>query len=140
MNNRERSMHIHRPHYHSISFILIAAISAIGNSADFAAKVIRIVDGDSVHVLHDNQDITIRLEGIDCPELGQPFGRNVKQSANDLAFGKTVTVQPTGTDKYGRTLANVILPDGRNLSQELVRQGYAWWYRKYSDRRGTEAT
>lgn len=43
-----------------------------------------------------------------------------------------MTIQPTGIDKYGRTLANVILPDGRNLSQELVRQGYAWWFRKYS--------
>jgi len=43
-----------------------------------------------------------------------------------------MTVQSTGTDKYGRTLANIILPDGRSLSQELVRQGCAWWFKKYS--------
>ena len=43
-----------------------------------------------------------------------------------------MTIQPTGTDKYGRALAHVLLPDGRSLNQELVRQGYAWWFRKYS--------
>ena len=91
-----------------LSLVLAAFFCATVGRADFPAKVIRIVDGDSLHVLHNNQDITIRLEGIDCPELGQPFGRNAKQAASDLAFNKTITVQPTGTDKYGRTLANVI--------------------------------
>ena len=37
-----------------------------------------------------------------------------------------------GTDRYGRTLANVLLPDGTSLNQELVRRGHAWWLRKYS--------
>jgi endonuclease YncB( thermonuclease family) len=38
----------------------------------------------------------------------------------------------TGRDRYGRTVADVILPDGRNLNHELVKAGYAWWYRKYA--------
>ena len=90
------------------------------------------MSGDSFVVLHDNEQIEIRLEGIDCPELHQAFGQKAKQATSDLVAGKTVTVQPTGTDQYNRTLANVILPDGRNLNQELVRHGYAWWFRKYS--------
>ena len=36
------------------------------------------------------------------------------------------------TDRYGRTVAKVVLPDGRSLNQELVRQGLAWWYRQYA--------
>jgi endonuclease YncB( thermonuclease family) len=49
-----------------------------------------------------------------------------------LAFGKEVTVVVRDTDRYGRTVAVVILPDGRNLNHELVKRGYAWWYRKYA--------
>ena len=126
-------MRIRRQSCRVLSLVLATSLCAIGNGADFPAKIIRIVDGDSLHALHNDEDITIRLNGIDCPELGQPFGRKAKQAASDLAFGKMVTFQSTGTDKYGCTLANVILPDGRSLNQELVRQGYAWWYRKYSD-------
>lgn len=37
-----------------------------------------------------------------------------------------------GIDKYRRTIADVILPDGTVLNQELVKVGLAWWYEKYS--------
>jgi endonuclease YncB( thermonuclease family) len=37
-----------------------------------------------------------------------------------------------GHDKYTRTIGVVILPDGTNLKQELVKQGWCWWYRKYA--------
>ena len=36
-------------------------------------------------------------------------------------------------DKYGRTLAEVTLPDGKSFNQEIVRSGYAWWFRRYSN-------
>ncbi len=48
--------------------------------------------------------------------------QNAKQAASDLTFGKDVTVQTHGRDKYKRTLAEVLLPDGMNLNQELVKQ------------------
>ncbi|UVT20301.1 MAG: thermonuclease family protein [Nitrospira sp.] len=48
-----------------------------------------------------------------------------------MSFGQTVTVQRTGKDRYGRTLARVILRDGKNLNHELVKEG-CWWYRKYA--------
>ena len=47
-------------------------------------------------------------------------------------FGKDVTLQTHGYDKYKRTLADVILPDGTNVNHELVKQGWYWWYRKYA--------
>jgi len=49
-----------------------------------------------------------------------------------MVFGKNVTVHVTDTDRYGRTVADVILPDGRVLNRELVAAGLAWWYRRYS--------
>jgi hypothetical protein len=38
-------------------------------------------------------------------------------------------------DRYGRTIEEIMLGDGRNLNRELVRAGFAWWYRKYSTSR-----
>jgi micrococcal nuclease len=37
-----------------------------------------------------------------------------------------------GTDRYGRLIADVILPDGKILNEELLKAGLAWWFRKYS--------
>ena len=105
----------------TLMFSVFVLMPAAAQAEHFPAKVTRIVDGDSLRVVRDGQELDIRLEGIDCPESGQAFGNRAKQAAGTLALGKTVTIQPTGTDKYGRTLANVMLPDGRDLSQELVR-------------------
>lgn len=61
---------------------------------------------------------------LSAPEKGQAFGTRAKQAASDLAFGKDVTLRTHGKDKYGRTLADVLLPDGMNLNQKLVKQGW----------------
>ena len=80
----------------------------------------------------DKTQVKIRLAGIDAPETGQDYGSRAKQAASELAFGKDVTIRPTDTDRYGRTVAEVILPDGKSLNRELVGQGLAWWYSKYA--------
>jgi endonuclease YncB( thermonuclease family) len=49
-----------------------------------------------------------------------------------LAFGKQVTIQSHGLDKYKQTIVDVILPDGTNVNQKLVKDGWCWWYRKYA--------
>ena len=43
-----------------------------------------------------------------------------------------MTLQTHGHDKYGRTIGDLLLPDGKNLNQERVKQGWCWWYRKYA--------
>ncbi len=45
---------------------------------------------------------------------------------------QTVTVQAGDLDRYGRTVGEVLLPDGQVLNHELLRVGFAWWYRKYA--------
>jgi micrococcal nuclease len=49
-----------------------------------------------------------------------------------LVYGKEVTLQTHGKDKYGRTLADVLLPDGINVNHSLVKDGWCWWYRMYA--------
>ena len=89
-------------------------------------------DGDTIEVLHNQHPERIRLSGIDCPEKGQVYGKRAKHAASELVYGKEVTLQTHGRDKYKRTIGDVILPDGMNLNQELVKQGWCWWYRKYA--------
>jgi endonuclease YncB( thermonuclease family) len=95
------------------------------------SKVVAIFDGDTLEVLHNHHPERVRLSGIDCPEKGQAYGSNAKHAASDLAFVKEVTAQIHDHDKYKGNLGEVLLPDGMNLNQELVRDGWCWRYRKY---------
>jgi endonuclease YncB( thermonuclease family) len=101
--------------------------------ADLSGRVVRVRDGDSIVVLAGGAQVEVRLDGIDCPELHQAFGKRAKQRTGELASGRDVRVEAKGRDRYGRELAEVFLPDGRSLNRELVSEGYAWWYRKYSN-------
>ena len=100
----------------------------------FTAKVIRIIDGDTMEVLFDNTPIKIRLAHIDCPEKRgkQPFGNNAKLALSDLCFGQMVTVQGENYDRYKRLIAVIINKDKKNVNQELVKQGMAWHFKRYS--------
>jgi endonuclease YncB( thermonuclease family) len=86
--------------------------------------VVSVLDGDTLEVLNGHHAERIRLSGIDCPEKGQAFGKQAKHAASSLVFGKQATLQTHGLDKYGRTLAHVLLPDGMSLNQECVKQGW----------------
>jgi len=100
--------------------------------ADFTGPVVSVLDGDTIEVLHNTYPERIRLSGIDCPEKGQAFGNRAKQAASALVFGRDVILQTHGQDKYRRTLGDVFLLDGTKVNQELVKQGWCWWCRKYA--------
>ena len=74
----------------------------------------------------------VRLHGVDTPEKAQAFGTQAQKLTGDLAFQQVVTVIIRDTDRYGRVVGEVLLPDGRSLNQELVKAGMAWWYRQYA--------
>ncbi len=101
-------------------------------AAEFQGKVVGVMDGDTLEVLRDGRAARIRLFGIDCPEKRQPFGAAAKTFASVAAFGKVVKATVKDTDQYGRLVAEVELPDGKILNQELVRAGLAWWYKRYA--------
>ena len=116
-----------------LALILVVAVGdATSIADDYSGKVVGVSDGDTIRVLRDRTPVRIRLSGIDCPETGQDFGSRAKSVTSELAFGKVVRVHPRDTDRYGRSVADVVLPDRRILNHELVRRGLAWWSRKYA--------
>lgn len=99
---------------------------------NFSGNVVGISDGDTISVMHGGRPEKIRLNGIDAPEKGQAFGNRARQFVSSIAYGKEVKVEVKSRDRYGRTVADVILPDGSNLNREIVKAGFAWWFRKYA--------
>ena len=96
-------------------------------------EVIAIKDGDTFVILIEGKEQVIRFAHIDCPEKKQPFGMKAKQFVSELCFGKFVTlIHKNEFDRNKRLIAEVILQDGTNLNQELIRNGLAWHYKAYS--------
>jgi endonuclease YncB( thermonuclease family) len=98
----------------------------------FIGKVVGVSHGDTISVMREGKAVKVRLHGIDCPEKKQPYGTRAKRFTSEMAFGMEVEVRVQTTDKYGRIVGEVLLPDGISLNKQLVSMGLAWWYRKYA--------
>ncbi len=97
-------------------------------------KVVQILDGDTVDVLDQGKKIRIRLDSIDCPEGGQPWGSNAKSALIGLIGGRYVHLEVYGFDIYNRTLATVYVktgPEFVNVNERMVLNGHAWVMLKY---------
>lgn len=91
-----------------MKLLITLLLSILLSTSIFTARVIRVIDGDTIVVLTDEKEqIKIRLEAIDCPESGQDFGTRAKQATSELCFNKSVRIEKFGIDQYGRTLAFV---------------------------------
>lgn len=96
-------------------------------------KVVAITDGDTFKLLtKDSTLCRIRIANIDCPEKKQPYSKRAKQFTSDAIFGKRVEVAVIDKDRYGRLIGLVTYDKKMNLNHELVKNGLAWHYVKYS--------
>jgi micrococcal nuclease len=104
---------------------------------EYKATVIRVIDGDTVDVdidlgfsIHTHQ--RVRVNGIDAPERYTPEGRLAAAFLSSyLSPGTpivTSTVKAVSTEKYGRYLADIILPNGFSVSSLMLDQGHAKVY------------
>jgi endonuclease YncB( thermonuclease family) len=95
------------------------------------AKVVEVIDGDSIIVFHESRRVLIQLAAVDCPEMGQPWGKKAKQFTSYLTYGNQVVIWPAYKDSSGQLFAFVFTKD-INLNKALLRAGLAWHYRKFS--------
>jgi micrococcal nuclease len=128
-----------RPKARMLVLVLAALLFAVALglpsgalAAEFRGRVVGVADGDTISVMRAGYAVRVRLHGIDAPEKGQAFSNRAKHFVSELVFGKEVTVRDRGLDRYGRTIGEVFLLDGRNVNHEIVRAGLAWWFRRYA--------
>lgn len=103
------------------SFLFFAFVLVL-SAETYIGKGVGVHDGDTISVMKAGRAVKIRLEGIDCPELGQDFGTRAKVFTSTLVFGKDVQVKEFYRDQYGRTVARVLVAD-HDVSLELVKGG-----------------
>lgn len=91
-----------------------------------------VVDGDTFDVTTGaGQVVRVRVEGIDCPERGQPFAREATGLTRSLVFEQRVTVIGDSIDRYGRLVGRASV-DEKDVSLSLTEAGLAWHFVHYS--------
>ena len=117
---------------HILRTLIAWALLAFSTAAwsDFSGTVVGVIDGDTIDVLVDQRLVRVRLAQIDAPERKQAFGTTSRQALSALVFQQAVTVDETGSDRYGRTVGTVFVA-GVNVNVAMIDQGMAWAYRKY---------
>jgi len=119
-----------------VGLLIFLFLSVATSAQQISGKVTHVKDGDSFVMIADGKTFEVRLDGIDCPEKGQPFSAKAKQFTFDQVNGRIITVKINGYDKYKRALGKVYLPGNKILNEQLLIAGYAWHYKKYnSDQR-----
>ena len=120
------------------TFVIIFILNISFVRADFIAKVQRVVDGDTVHVVNKaGKKFKVRLTGIDAPEKNQPYGLASTYKLTEMLINKWVLLKSKpnngniySIDRYNRVLAKVIY-DGRDINLFQVSSGYAWHFKRY---------
>lgn len=132
-----------------LSLLLLS--SAI-HAETLSGRVVAVSDGDTITVLNADKDQhKIRVAGIDAPEKAQAFGNRSKQHLSHLVFGKSVSIEWTKRDRYGRVVGKIIVaapedcPDASHGCPKIldaglaqVNAGLAWHYKQYAKEQSPE--
>jgi len=121
--------------YIAIGVVTVAIAAAFGFRGEkFEGVVVRIIDGDTVAFQGDTREVIVRLWGVDAPEMAQIYGLDAKIALGLLCMGEMVRVEVVEVDQYKRRVCKMILQDGRDVGDEMVRMGAAWWAQEYAPR------
>lgn len=103
-----------------------------------SGTVTKVVDGDTLKVDINGGEETVRLIGIDTPELARSgkaaecFAKQAQARLKSLAEGKSVNLEADSSqadqDRYGRLLRYVLTTEGENLNLTMIKDGYAFEY------------
>jgi endonuclease YncB( thermonuclease family) len=131
-----KRLSVQTPAMASKALVVIAALTALAWPVGVAAQgitatVLSIGDGDTIRVRQAGKALTVRLACIDAPETAQgPYGQQARNYLQQrLPVGREVNLDVKTTDRYGRTVAEVISEININLA--LVEDGQAFAYRQY---------
>jgi len=113
--------------------IILFIILNINNVYAWEGLCSRVIDGDTIVISGKNnrtKDITVRLYGIDAPELKQSYGEVSKNNLIKLIYKKIVNIEEKSIDKYNRVIA-IVYYDKLSINEEMLQQGVVHYYLQY---------
>lgn len=136
-----------------LSAVLVLSIAAVNaltppaepvSTSSVFGRVVKVADGDTVTVVsQDGLKLKIRLLGIDAPETQQAHGHAAKDWLTKTTLGKSIAVDITDTDRYGRKVGKLLAQDEDcvqencpydvDVNLRLIKLGHAWWYEAYQN-------
>lgn len=110
--------------------VVVFLLCPLGETAEDPgrAKVVKVIDGDSLLVRYQGRSLRVRLWGVDTPEYDQDSARSAKQYTANLVLKGWVELEVKDWDKYGRMVALVTTEQQKCVNEELVKAGLAWVY------------
>lgn len=130
------------------AFVLLALIlPSLAWAGTLMGRVVGITDGDTLTLLvYRHLQVKIGLQGIDAPEMKQPFGKASKENLSRLAFSKDARADCAKEDRYGRPVCKVWVQPADcpscgltlDVNHAQILAGMAWWSRKYAKEQTAE--
>ncbi|UDQ97302.1 thermonuclease family protein [Lentisphaerota bacterium WC36G] len=115
-------------------------LEKMGNSTKFSysynAKVIKVIDGDTIKIKVFDKIINLSLYGVDAPEIGQEFSFKSRNYLQGLVYNKEIIVEPVEIENNKKDLIAKIyfikensdsdLEKGEYINKKIIYNGYAW--------------
>lgn len=119
-----------RPLLRRVACALLLVLPLAAQAARYEAEVVHVTDGDTVVVrrARGGAQVSLRIEGIDAPEICQAGGPASRDALSRLVLHRRVEVSTKGRDVYQRTLARLRV-GSRDVGGAMVSEGQAWSYR-----------
>ncbi|WP_296891794.1 thermonuclease family protein [Thiobacillus sp.] len=111
--------------------MLLVSVSVASTAESLIGQVVGITDGDTLTLLVERQEHKVRIAGIDAPEKRQAWGEKSKTNLSRLTFNLEAVAECPKVDRWGRRICKVLV-GGNDVGLAQVRDGMAWWYRKYA--------
>ncbi len=122
---------------HPIAFVLIVLMlifvlllsSRAAEASDMPAvkQIVEVVDGNTLKVTTIEDDtFTVKLKGVDAPELGQAFGQESLEYLRELVTEKDVLVEYSGKDRWGNRLVYITTKSGKSINEIMIKEGFGW--------------
>jgi len=116
----------------ALAWLLLAAAGSGPLAAELEGRVVGVRDGDTLDLLTTtNEQVRVRLAGIDAPEMGQAYGNVARRALSAMAYDRIARVEWSKKDDYGRVVGKLRVR-GADVNLRMIRQGLAWHYRAYA--------
>jgi len=107
-----------------LAVVWIVAGGALAGEGLMTGKCVKVIDGDTLIIECEHNRRTVNIEGIDAPELDQPWGKEVRNFVRGYLRGEDVEIEVL--EVTGDTVKARVTVNGVDLSKMLVSRGLAW--------------